>query len=204
MEVLRAAIRSGRYDAVLSSHNAMIGDRVGPAVAEAHEAGLGTITMKALQPAHEGKAQDALSGFTGNPYQRAIQWCLRDPNISTVIVDMPSFQQLEEDLAAVASPMTAAEGWEFEQAVAQVSLGACCLCGSCTGQCRQNVQVADIMRYSLYHDGYGDRGRAADLYRALPASGRAASCTDCSDCTVVCPWGVPVRSRMERAHVRLA
>jgi predicted aldo/keto reductase-like oxidoreductase len=66
------------------------------------------------------------------------------------------------------------------------------------------VQVADIMRYSLYDEGYGDRARARALYRAMPAAASAAACADCAECGVVCPWGVSVRSRMEGAHVRLA
>jgi predicted aldo/keto reductase-like oxidoreductase len=204
VEVLRAAVASGRYDAVLPSHNALTAERTGPALAEAHKAGVGTIVMKALQPAHEGRAIDAFRDLQGNPYQRAIQWCLKDPNISTVIVDMPTFEQLEEDVAAVTSSTAKAESERFEAAVARLSPGTCHLCGSCTAQCPRGVRVADIMRYRLYHDGYGDRRRAIDLYRAMPAAASAAACTDCDQCQVVCPWGVPVRARMERAHVRLA
>jgi predicted aldo/keto reductase-like oxidoreductase len=117
---------------------------------------------------------------------------------------MPTFEQLEEDVAAVTSSMTRAESDRFEAAVAQLSPGTCHLCGSCTGQCPRRVQVADIMRYSLYHDGYGDRARAAELYRGLPAAASASACADCAECSVVCPWGVQVRSRMESLHVRIA
>jgi len=117
---------------------------------------------------------------------------------------MPTFEELEEDVAAATSRTSEAELAEFEGAVSQVSAGACHLCGSCTGQCPRSVQVADIMRYSLYQDGYGDGARAAELYRALPVAASAAACRDCSQCRVVCPWGVAVRSRLERAHVRLA
>jgi len=41
------------------------------------------------------------------------------------------------------------------------------------------VRVADIMRYRLYHDGYGDRQRAAELYRSLPTKASAAACANC-------------------------
>jgi len=200
--VIRAAVESGRYDAVLPSHNALIGDRVGPAIREAREADLGVIVMKALQPVHEGKGTESFGGLGGNPYQQAIQWVLRDQNVSTVIVDMPTFEELEEDVAAVTGPTAVAELEAFERAAAKIAMGACHLCGACTGQCPRGVQVADIMRYSLYHDGYGDRARARELYRALPAEASGGVCEDCDECRVVCPWGVPVRSRLERAHVR--
>ena len=202
--VIRAAIKNGRFDAVLPAHNAMTADSVGPAIREAHKAGVGVIVMKALQPAHEGKGSEAFQGLRGNPYQQAIQWVLKDPAVATVIVDRPTFDELEEDYAAVAGTMSEAELREFETAVAIVSAGACHLCGACTGQCRAGVKVADIMRYLLYHDGYGDRGRAVGLYRALPASASAARCGDCTQCSVVCPWGVPVRERLEKGHAVLA
>jgi hypothetical protein len=204
VEIIRVAIKTGRYDAVLPTYNAILGARVGAAVAEAKQANLGVIAMKALQPAHEGKATDAFRGLKGDPYQQAIQWVLRDSNVSTAIVDMPTFDELDQDYAAATMPLTEAEMDEFERAVALVSAGACHLCGACTGQCPQGVRVADIMRYRLYHDGYGDRRRAAELYRALPTGASALACAECERCRVVCPWGVPVRGRLEELHGVLA
>jgi hypothetical protein len=204
VEVIRAAIRTGRYDAVLPAYNAIIGEPVGAVIAEANKAGIGVIAMKALQPAHEGRGSDAFRGLSGNRYQKSIQWVLRDRNVSTVIVDMPTFEELSQDRRAVVMPRRRAELEEFEQAIALVSAGSCHLCGACTGQCPQRVRVADIMRYRLYHNGYGDRERAAQLYRSLPAEASAAACSNCQQCRVVCPWGVPVRARLEEVHGVLA
>ena len=199
-----AAIKNGRYDAVLTSYSAMTADSLGPVIQRAHQARLGVIAMKVLQPAHEGKDSEVFRPFRGNAYQKAIQWVLKDKNVSTAIVDMPSFEVLEEDFAATQTGMTKAQLGEFEAAVAVVAAGACHLCGACTGQCPAGVKVADIMRYLLYHDGYGHRERAASLYRGLPAGASAAACGDCAGCKAVCPWGVPVRERLERAHAVLA
>jgi predicted aldo/keto reductase-like oxidoreductase len=201
-EVIRTAIKTGRYDAVLPAHNALTADSVGPAIAEAHKAGLGVIVMKALAPVHEGKRSEAFQDLPGNPYQQAIRWVLRDPNVSTTIVDMPNFDELTEDYQAVVTPASEAEMERFEGAVRRVAMGSCHLCGACTGQCPRGVRVADIMRHVLYHDGYGNRARATALYRDLAVN--AAVCADCTTCPVVCPWGVPVRSRLERAHAVLA
>ena len=200
VEVMQAAVKCGRYDAVLPSHNALTADTTGPAIAQAHAAGVGVIVMKGLAPAHQGKDNQALAGLRGSLYQRSIQWVLKDPSVATVIVDMPTFEELEEDVAAVTHPPTAAALDEFERSVRQASAGTCRLCGACTGQCPAGVQVADIMRYQLYHDGYGDRARAGELYRALPASASAAACLACGECRVVCPWGIAVRPRLEKLH----
>jgi aryl-alcohol dehydrogenase-like predicted oxidoreductase len=201
VEVIRAAIKTGWYDAVLPGHSAYTAGNIAPVLAEAKQAKLGVIVMKALAPAHEGRRLDAFKGLKGNPYQQAIQWVLKDPNVSTVIVDMPSHDELEEDYAAVANPVSLAELQAFETAVASFASGSCHLCGACTGQCKYGVRVADIMRHLLYHDGYGDRAYAVARYRELPVS--AAPCADCTSCPVICPWGVPVRARMERARTVL-
>ena len=200
--VTQAAVKSNRYDAVLVTYNSAAKDRMGPLFAEAHEANVGTIAMKVLAAAHEGL--EPLPGLAGNAYQQAIQWVLRDPNVSTAIVDMPTFEELDEDVAAVGMRLEEARLEAYERAAEQATAGACHLCGACTGQCPRGVQVADIMRYDLYANGYGDRARAAELYRALPVGQCAAMCRDCSECTVVCPWGVPVRSRLGSAHATLA
>ncbi len=201
-EVIRAAIKTGRYDAVLPAHNAFTAESVGPAIAEAHKAHVGVIVMKALGPVHDGKASEAFKDLPGSPYQQAIRWVLRDPNVSTVIVDMPSFEELTENVKAVATPGSQAEMERFEAAARTVAAGSCHLCGTCTGQCPRGLRVADVMRHLLYHDGYGHRERAVALYRELPTN--AAACADCPTCSVECPWGVPVRARLERAHAVLA
>jgi len=204
VEVARAVIKSGRFDAMLISYNAFIGERVGPVLAEAAKAGVGTIIMKSLQPVHGANESEVFKGLSGNPYQRAIQWVLRNPSVSTVIVGMPTFDELEENYQAATTPVTKAELDEFHAAATMAAVGSCHLCGACTGQCPEGVKVAQIMRCLLYHDGYGETEHAAELYRDLPASVTAAACALCSMCRPVCPWGVPVRERMLRAHSLLA
>ena len=204
LAIIRAAVKSGRYDTVLPSYNA-ISTHVGPGVREAREAGLGVIVMKALAPAHRlRKAPARAQGLQRSPYQLSIQWVLADRNVSTIIVDMPTFDELEEDYAALATAMTQAEKEAFEAALARNTASVCHMCGACTGQCPAGVKVADIMRFVLYHDGYGDRDRAVSLYRALSAGASAAACGDCARCQVVCPWGVCVREQLEKAHAALA
>jgi hypothetical protein len=203
-EVIDAVIKNGRYDEVLCVYNALNGEGMRPVIKRAHDAGLGIVIMKALAPAHEGRAGDVFRDVPGSPYQQSIRWVLQDPNVSTVIVDMPTFDELEEDAQAALSPGHRAELEAFERAVGKMAMGTCHLCGECTGQCPRGVRVAEVMRYLLYHDGYGDRARAAGLYREMDPRARAAACGECDGCRVACPWGVPVRAKMERAHAVLA
>jgi predicted aldo/keto reductase-like oxidoreductase len=201
--LISAAIKSGRYDAVLTSHSAM-SPHITPVLAQAKKAGVGVIIMKALQAAHVGKDSETFRGLFGSPYQMSIQWLLKDPNVSTVIVDMPTMEQLEEDYQGAVTRPTKAQLEKFEGAVAMAAAGACRLCGACTRQCPAGVKVADIMRFALYHDGYGNREYATSLYHELPAAARAAACGNCPTCRVVCPFGVSVREQLVRAHGLMA
>ena len=200
--VITTAIKSGRYDMMLTFYSVLSALQTGPVLHEAAKAGMGVVVMKALQPAHEGKANEAMMNLRGSAFQKALQWALLDRSVSTVNVGMDSFDQLEQNVAAVASPMTLAERREFERAVAQLEVGTCHLCGTCTGQCAAGVKVVDVMRCLLYHDGHRDFAKASGTYRELPVN--AAACASCPGCTVSCPWQVAVRSRLERAHAALA
>jgi hypothetical protein len=204
VELMRAAVHTGRFDAMLVPYNTLTADRVGPLLEEAHAAGVAVATMKSLQPVHAAKESHRLQDFPGNPYQRAIQWVLKHAHVSAVMVEMPSFDELEEDIAAASHTPSDADLEAFEKAVVSVSSGLCRLCGACTRQCPAGVKVADIMRYLLYHDGYGHRARAVSLYRRLPPGTSAAACAACQQCKAVCPWGVPVRERLRNAHSLLA
>jgi predicted aldo/keto reductase-like oxidoreductase len=204
VEVVEAVIESGRYDEILLVYNALNADQMRPAIRKLREAGLGVVAMKGLLPVHEGEGTEAFSKLSGNPYQQAIQWVIQDEDIATLIVNMPTFDEVAEGLAAAQGRLTESAQKRFEEAVSTASLGVCHMCGACTRQCRRGVRVAEVMRYHLYHDGYGDRARAAALYRALPSAATAAACGDCTDCRIVCPWGVPVRERLLGLHRRLA
>jgi predicted aldo/keto reductase-like oxidoreductase len=224
VEIVEAIIAQGWYDQILLVYNAGNAQQMKPVIRKAREAGIGIVAMKGLAPVHwamkaKGKydpdePETALgleSGYTVNPhelpdepYRKAMQWVWKDENVANLIVSMPTFDQVEAGVAAARGELTPADQEKFEEAIIQASLGMCRMCGACTGQCAKAVQVADIMRYRLYHDGYGDRSRAVALYRALRPGASAAACGDCTNCPVVCPWGVPVQERMRDLHSRLA
>jgi predicted aldo/keto reductase-like oxidoreductase len=205
VETLEAIIAQGWYEEVLLVYHAANAEQMRPVMAKANAAGIGIVAMKGLAPVHEAKEKgEDSAALPENAYQQAMQWVWKDENVATLIVNMPTFQQLEDGVAAAQAELTPSDQKKFEEAIAQASLGMCHMCGACTGQCGRGVRVAEIMRYRLYHDGYGDRARAAALYRSLPASATAAACGDCAYCPIVCPWGVPVRERLRDLHLRLA
>ena len=58
---------------------------------------------------------------------------------------------------------------EYRQATAHLY---CHGCGQHCEPAADGVAVSDILRYLRYHEVYGKRQRAAELYQALPAEAR--------------------------------
>jgi hypothetical protein len=55
------------------------------------------------------------------------------------------------------------------------------------------------MRYLMYHDVYGEREKARELFGRLPAGARALSEVDFRPANRACPHGVDVVRHMRRA-----
>jgi predicted aldo/keto reductase-like oxidoreductase len=73
------------------------------------------------------------------------------------------------------------------------------MCGVCQGACREGLPVADVLRCLTYADGYGQFALGRERYLEL-AQATTIRCADCVGCTVDCPHGVHVASRMRRAQ----
>ncbi len=76
-------------------------------------------------------------------------------------------------------------------------------CGICEPSCPDRVPVNTIMRYNHYFEAHGRERQAMQKYANLAAA-EAGRCFDCpGPCESACPYGVPVRSLLARAHSNL-
>ena len=66
------------------------------------------------------------------------------------------------------------------------------------------MPVPDVLRILAYAEGYGQFALARERYLELPAGMRGIRCNECPSCSVDCPNGVQVRSRVMRAQELLA
>ncbi|MBE3072285.1 MAG: hypothetical protein IMZ67_04860, partial [Acidobacteria bacterium] len=67
-----------------------------------------------------------------------------------------------------------------------------------------NVPIADVLRYKMYFEHYGEEKFAMERYRLVPAAQRAFACAGCkAPCEAVCRYGVRVRERLVQAHEQL-
>ncbi len=93
-EVIRAAIRSGVYEVVLTSVNFKQDHypEVKKAIAEAAAAGIGIIAMKTMAGAFHDKERTKPVNC-----KAALKWVLQDPNVTTAIPGITTFDQLTEN-----------------------------------------------------------------------------------------------------------
>jgi len=94
-EGLDAAVEAGVYDAVQTVYFAGIEQEIRDAIARAHKSGLPVIAMAV----HPVKLKNPPEGLT--PDQAAIKWVLDDPNISMVVPETLSIEQLKSNIAVM-------------------------------------------------------------------------------------------------------
>jgi len=57
-----------------------------------------------------------------------------------------------------------------------------------------------MLRFTMYAQNYGQFSLGRDNFRALPREITSVRCSDCSSCSVKCPNGVKVASRLAHAQ----
>ncbi len=190
-EVIRAAAGSGVYEVVLTSINFKqdhFAD-VSKAIAEAASAGLGVIAMKTMAGGFHDKERTKPVNCTA-----ALKWVLQDPNVTTAIPGITSFDQLAEN-AAVAFDLTLTEDEKAALLPGKSEGGLYCPgCHGCSDTCTKGLPIPDIMRAFMYTYGYRDPHMGKDLLAGLRLGGNP--CGQCGACTVDCPRGFDVPGRI--------
>jgi predicted aldo/keto reductase-like oxidoreductase len=125
---------------------------------------------------------------------------LKNRSVGTAIVCMTDHDQLDENLRAMAEPFSPQDGKVLESLMAYIGPTYCRMCGACNGVCDKGVPVPDMLRFLTYAEGYGQFAMARERFLELPEHVRAVRCGDCGSCSVDCPNGVQVRTRVGRAQ----
>jgi predicted aldo/keto reductase-like oxidoreductase len=205
--MIPAMLKLNHFDIFLISYNYTMDPAIDPLLATARKAGVGLVAMKALaggvKPTVRSYQVDAekLNRLTreGAPLA-ALKWVLKNPNIDTVIPSIVDEDQLKENISAMAAPFSAADGQLLAARLEEIKPLYCRMCGHCEGQCSQGLPVADVLRFLMYAEGYGQFAMGREHFKALPAEVAAVRCHSCSHCTVECPNGVQVAARLHKAQ----
>jgi predicted aldo/keto reductase-like oxidoreductase len=130
----------------------------------------------------------------------ALKWVIKKPNISTTIPSITDMDQLDENIKAMAAPLSAGDQKILSAHLDAIRPLYCSMCGKCDGACQKGLPVADVLRFLTYADGYGQFALGRERFMELRAEHKAVRCGDCAQCTVNCPHGVQVALRMARAQ----
>jgi aryl-alcohol dehydrogenase-like predicted oxidoreductase len=205
-DVLARAVKLGVVDAVVTSYNFAIDEGLNPAIERAHKSGIGIIAMKVMAGGVRNapwyptpEEVRARIGRAGAPLA-ALKWALKNENVACAIPSMVDQEQLDENLRAMSERFSADDGTVLAARLEQLRPVYCRMCGGCDGECAQGLPVADLLRFLMYAESYGDFALARQQYLDLPIEVQAARCKDCRDCTVQCRNGVRVAERLTRAQ----
>ena len=211
VELLQKAAKTPWVESVMFRYNfrSYGNTELSAAIDAAHKAGVGLIAMKTQ--GSEAGLRDAWQKFekTGKwtKHQAVLKAVWSDERISAAVSQMDTFEKLRENIAAALdrSTLTASEREALDRYAQATRPWACDGCDHlCNAAVAANVQIGDTMRFLMYHDSYGEPGKARDLFAKLPDEARALSKVDFSSASRACPHGVDVAGLMRRAEAVLA
>jgi hypothetical protein len=220
-KVVKKAIECGYYDMVQLGYNVFdieetdekqdietYDDYLGTSgirqlISLAKSKDVGIIAMKALKVAGRRQKLDTYKIEGNSIFQIMLKWVLTNTNIASVVTEILTFEQMEEDLAVVHHPLTAREQSSLYRYVAENSKNYCHMCGQCETNCPEGVKTTTILRFLAYHEGYEKYDRAKRGYSSLKPGEKATSCKSCGWCENLCPYGIEIRQRIQHAHTLL-
>jgi hypothetical protein len=174
----------------------------GPAIEKLHKAGVGTVAMKVMAKTAPGRQPGAAGDRAKAPNfaPAALKWVLKNPLIDTTVPSMTDVDQLEENFKVMAEKFTDADNKILTARLEEITPYYCRSCGECKGQCPKGLPVADMVRFVMYADGYGQFGLGRENFLRMAAEHQEVRCSDCATCAVQCPHGVHVAKRLMRAQ----
>ena len=204
--VMAHAVDSGRFDVIMVAYNFRNWPDLTNIFRRAHERGVGVVAMKTLKGARHTHLADFTPSERESFAQAAFKWVLSNPHVSGLVVTMSRREQIDEYLYASGQAVTASDVSLLEKYDRLVARDYCRPgCGACLDACPYGVPVDDVLRYDMYARNYGQRREAARLYAELDVDRRADHCATCSaPCERTCPFELPIRDKLARAHHRLA
>ena len=208
-EIVTAAAESGWMDQIMIQYNyrTMTTDAVKKALDAASKANLAIVAMKTQGGAGRFRGSDRLAEIQGvrrqglqeatggdqdglrrSPGPRRRQ---RD--------DQPRHAPREHRGQLATTSLTLREQKQLEEYRQATAHLYCHGCGQHCEPAADGVAVSDILRYLRYHEVYGKRQRAAELYQALPPEARKIAGTDLTAAQAACPHGLPIVELLHRA-----
>ena len=206
-EMIPAMIKLNHFDVFLMSYNFTMDPAIDALVAQAKKANIGVVAMKGLAGGVKPTVRsytvpaDMLNRLTRpGAALSAIKWVLKNPNIDTMIPSITDNDQLDENIRAMSAPFAPADAKVLAARLEEIRPLYCRMCGSCKGTCPKGLPVADMLRFLMYAESYGQFSLGRENYQSLAPELSQVRCSDCEACSVHCPNGVRVSERLIRSQ----
>jgi len=204
--IARQAIASDRFDVMMLAYHYGLFPEVGQVIDEAHAKDVGVVAMKTLK----GAKAENLVGFedeSSSYAQASFRWVLSNPSVSCLVVSFFDERHCDEYLYASGSSPRPTDRAVLDRYDRLASTDYCRPhCGACLDSCERDLPIDTVLRYDMYFESYrGRREMAREKYAKLTRIGLDASgCEGCpAPCAGACPFELPIRGKMVRAHERL-
>jgi predicted aldo/keto reductase-like oxidoreductase len=217
-ECLNVGVKLDWIEAIMLRYNFrdMQDKELAAAIDACYERGIGLTAMKIMGKGQvkeiETEGDKKLTdhflkrGFTEG--QAKIKAVLGDERISSACVGMKNLALLNSNVAAVfdKTEFTPEDMRVFKKVAQETCSGYCAGCGHiCDAALPDMPYVSDIMRYLMYHNSYGEKEVARQLFAELPARAREQlTLTDYSAAEARCPQRLPIAKLMAEAAGKLA
>ena len=198
-EVALAIVKAGKLDVVQFSYNFTMAPEWQGATDSLHKAGVGLVAMKVMAGGTRGR-NPRPQMQRPNAMAAALKWVLKNPAIATTVPSMTDTEQLDQNFQVMSQTFTETDQKILEARLEEIRPLYCRMCGQCDGKCPQGLPVADVLRYLMYAEGYGQFPLGREHFLALPAGLTQVRCNQCSACPIRCPNGVRVTERLIRAQ----
>jgi predicted aldo/keto reductase-like oxidoreductase len=205
IEEIGWGVDNSRFDIILIGAN-FLTHGIEPVLKKAREKGVGTVAMKTMTTYKSDLNIPALQNEQTNARQACLKWVLASDLFDTLVVSMPNYDRAAEYLAVSGTTsLTARDRGYLETVAAAVGPRYCRPgCGACHEACPHGVPVADILRYKMYFEDYGEEKFAMQRYGLVSVSTRPDRCDECrAPCETACPYGLRVRERLSEADRQL-
>jgi len=208
LPVVADRVIEAKLEIVQAQYNFASAAEWGPALEKLHQAGVGLVAMKVMAKVGGRGRRGPGAAAPPPPPARpanfapaALKWVLKNPIISTTVPSMTDIDQLEQNFSVMAQQQfTDADQKILTARLQEITPYFCRMCGQCAGQCPQGLPVADMVRFVMYADGYGQFPLGREHFLRMSAEHQAVRCDQCPTCVVQCPHGVTVAERMMRAQ----
>ena len=211
------AAELGWIDGIMMTYNyrLMQSNKMKKAVEACNKTGIGLTAMKTqgggqVRSSTETELKLAgrflQKGFTDKQAKLKAVW--ENPHIASICSQMPNMTILMSNVAAALdkTSLTANDLRLLDKYSQETASGYCAGCSNiCETALAEAVPVADVMRYLMYYESYGECDRARSLYAELsPKIHERLIGFDYSLAEQRCPQGLPIGRLMREAAKILA